>query len=290
MGYLKIITAILIWSSLGIFVRKAGLPTLITVFYPALIAGVLQFFILSSTGHLKNSLKNAGGTKNIMLLSLVPFFFLANTFLFFYAFKHTTVANSVLTHYTAPVFVALMAPLLLRERIFRTTWIAIVISSLGLWLMLGMPDFVGLVSANDGNTKGILAGASSGLAYAFIILTVRAIASTFSSLFIVFVQNVIVAVALLPFMIGTEITYQALPYLITMGFVHSTLAPILYVDGIKTVKANEAAILGYSEPVGAIILAFIFLHEIPGLMALLGGGFIILSGALILRAKSMGKA
>jgi len=95
MGYLKIITAILIWSSLGIFVRKAGLPILITVFYPALIAGVLQFFILSSAGHLKDSLKNAGGTKNIMLLSLVPFFFLANTFLFFYAFKHVEAGGVV---------------------------------------------------------------------------------------------------------------------------------------------------------------------------------------------------
>ena len=55
--------------------------------------------------------------------------------------------------------------------------------------------------------------------------------------------------------------------------------------GFHTVKANEAAILGYSEPVGAIIMAFIFLHELPGTPALLGGLLILFSGYLILRAK-----
>jgi drug/metabolite transporter (DMT)-like permease len=288
MGYLKIIAAILIWSSLGIFVRKAGLPTLITIFYPAAIAGVLQFLILSASGKLKGSLKNADTMNNLLLLSLIPFFFLANTFLFFFAFKNTTIANSVLTHYTAPIFVALFAPIFLKERIFRTTWVAIVLSSLGLWLILGMPEFTELFFSNDGNTRGIIAGALSGLAYAFIILTVRGIASRFSALFIVFVQNLIVALVLLPFIIGTEITYQALPYLITMGFVHSTIAPLLYVEGIKTVKANEAAVLGYFEPVGAIILAFIFLHEAPESIALIGGVLIIFSGVMILSLKRKG--
>jgi len=284
MGYLKIISAILIWSSLGIFVRKAGLPTLTTIFYPAVIAGLLQFLILSAKGQLKSSLKNAGSINNLLILSLIPFFFLANTFLFFYAFKHTTIANSVLTHYTAPIFVAVLAPVFLKEKIFKTAWAAIALSSMGLWFMLGMPDFLDLLSANDGNTKGIIAGASSGLAYAFIILTVRGIVSRFSALFIVFIQNLIVALVLLPFVIGTGISYDALPFLITMGFIHSTLAPMLYVDGIRTVKANEAAILGYFEPVGAIILAFIFLHEIPEIMALFGGGMIIFSGIMILKA------
>lgn len=287
MGYLKIIAAILIWSSLGVFVRKAGLPTLSTVFYPAVIALVLQFLILSAKGQIKGSLKNAGSINGLLILFLIPFLFLANTLLFFFAFKHTTIANSVLTHYTAPIFVAMLAPLFLKEKIFKTTWIAILLSSLGLWVMLGRPDFTEMLSVNNGNTRGIIAGAFSGVAYAFIILTVKGIASRFSSLFIVFVQNIVAALVLLPFVAGTEITFQALPYLMTMGLLHSTIAPILYVDGIRTVKANEAAILGYFEPVGAIILAFIFLQETPELIALLGGGLIILSGIMILRRKKV---
>ena len=77
----------------------------------------------------------------------------------------------------------------------------------------------------------------------------------------------------------------SLPYLVTMGVVHSTIAPLLYVQGLKSVKANEAAILGYFEPVGAIILALVVLHEIPGAIALLGGALILVSGYMILRAR-----
>ena len=70
-----------------------------------------------------------------------------------------------------------------------------------------------------------------------------------------------------------------------MGVVHSTIAPILYVQGFRSVKANEAAILGYCEPIGATILAFIFFHEVPGITAFFGGAMILLSGYLILRAR-----
>jgi drug/metabolite transporter (DMT)-like permease len=67
--------------------------------------------------------------------------------------------------------------------------------------------------------------------------------------------------------------------------VHSTIAPLLYIQGFRSVKANEAAILGYFEPVGAIILALVVFHEIPGIAALFGGGLILFSGYMILKAR-----
>ena len=53
----------------------------------------------------------------------------------------------------------------------------------------------------------------------------------------------------------------------------------------RSVKANEAAILGYFEPVGAILLALIFFREVPGKIALLGGALILYSGYMILKAR-----
>ncbi|MBI5025772.1 MAG: EamA family transporter [Nitrospirae bacterium] len=275
MGYLKIILAILIWSSLGIIVRKAGLPTQGIVFYPALLAAIFQSIILYKKGGL--SLPALRGS-NIILYILAPCF-LANTFLYYYAFAHTTIANAVLTHYTAPIFVAIMAPLLLKEKSANTTWLAIVLSSIGLWLMLGG------FSVADEDLKGIIAGIASGVVYAVIILLVRAISQKYTSLFVVFVQNMVAAFILLPFVIKIPLTYQSLPYLVALGLIHSTLAPVLYLDGLKTVRANEAAILGYFEPVGAIILALIFLNEIPGAKALLGGLLILCSGYMIFRGR-----
>lgn len=285
MGYIKIIIAVLIWSSLGIFVRKTGLPTASIIFYPAVIAGLLQLFILSMTGRMRGAVKPDTSTNSVLLLALVPICFLANTFLFYFAFTHTTIANAVLTHYTAPIFVALMAPIFLKEKILKTAWLAIILSSIGLWFILGTPGSGEGISLGDSERLGIIAGVLSGLAYALIILIVRGIASKYSALFIVFIQNTLVALVLLPFILKMHLTLQSLPYIITLGIVHSTIAPLLYVQGFKSVKANEAAILGYFEPVGAIILALIFLHEVPGIKALLGGALILYSGYMVLRSR-----
>ncbi|MBI4654485.1 MAG: EamA family transporter [Nitrospirae bacterium] len=274
MGYLKIILAIVIWSSLGVFVRKADMPLASTVFYPALFSLPIQFLILYKNKEISLS---AFRTPAPVFYLLAPCS-LANTLLFFYAFKNTTIANAVLTHYTAPIFVAILAPILLREKSSNTIWLAIMISSIGLWLMLG-----GL-SVSSGDFKGVIAGTASGLVYAMIILLLRTISKTHSSVFIVFIQNAIIALLLLPFA-STLVSYQSLIYLISMGLIHSTIAPLLYVQGFRTVKANEAAVLGYFEPIGAVILAIVFFNEIPGINSLLGGALILLSGFLILRAR-----
>lgn len=275
MGHLKIILAILIWSSLGIFVRKIALPVTAIVFYPCLFAILPQFLILYKNKELSISTFKAPAPIFYLLAPCS----LANTLLYYYAFTHTTIANAVLTHYTAPIFVALTAPLLLKERSVKTVWLAIIISSTGLWFMLG-----GL-SVGSEDFKGIVAGTASGLAYAMIILLLRTISQTHSPVFIVFIQNVIIFFMLLPFVITTSIPYHSLPYLILMGLIHSTLAPLLYVDGFRSVKANEAAVLGYFEPVSAIILALVFLNEVPGIKALLGGLLILYSGFMIIKSR-----
>jgi len=68
-----------------------------------------------------------------------------------------------------------------------------------------------------------------------------------------------------------------------MGIVHSTIAPVLYYKGLQTVTANRAAVLGYLEPVCAIIFSMIFLREVPGIYSLAGGALIIFSGYLTVR-------
>lgn len=286
MGHIKIIIAILIWSSLGILIRKIDLPNYCIIFYTSAIAGAFQFILLTSSGLLKREKYSAGGRSGAFLLALLPFCFISNSMLFYFAFRNTTIGNAVLTHYTAPVFVALLAPLLLKEKISKTTWTAIILSSAGLWLVLGGKTS-GLQTFNTGNEHlGIIAGALSGLAYAFLIIIIRKIAALYSSIFITFIQNGIVALMLLPFVFNVPVSMEILTYLIIMGIVHSTIAPLLYVQGFRSVKANEAAILGYFEPVAAIILAFVVLHEVPGITALFGGVLILLSGYMILKART----
>src|SRR4030043_187901 len=209
---------------------------------------------------------------------ILGFFSFLNTFTYFYAFKNTTIANAVLTHYTAPVIVAFLAPLFLKEVITRRIVIAIIIASIGLWIML---DGFSFKSASGGKMAGIMAGLVSGLAYAIIIIFLRIQSQNFNPLVLAFFTNMTITIILLPFI--RVIPLHALWSYLFMGIVHSTIAPILYFKGIQLVTANKAAVLGYLEPVCAIILSIFFLTELPGINSIIGGALIVFSGYLTLR-------
>jgi drug/metabolite transporter (DMT)-like permease len=106
-------------------------------------------------------------------------------------------------------------------------------------------------------------------------------AQKFNPLVLAFFSNVSIAILLAPFV--REIPLHALWSYLFMGIVHSTIAPILYFKGLQLVTANKAAVLGYLEPVGAIIFGMIFLWEYPTAISLIGGALIIFSGYLTLR-------
>lgn len=271
MGSVYILSAILLWSSLGVVVRLSGVAIHILMFYSLVASLIVQGIILS----LKSYRKEIPGIRMLKYPMILGFFSLLNTFTYFYAFKHTTIANAVLTHYTAPVIVAFLAPLFLKEVITRKIVIAIIIASIGLWIMLDGFSF------KENQMAGIMAGLVSGLAYAIIIIFLRIQSQNFNPLVLAFFTNMTITIILLPFI--RVMPLHAIWSYLFMGIVHSTIAPILYFKGLQYVTANRAAVLGYIEPVGAIIIGIIFLSEHPPSISLVGGALIIFSGYLTLR-------
>jgi drug/metabolite transporter (DMT)-like permease len=271
MGSLYILIAIFLWSSLGIVVRLSGVAIHILIFYSLIVSIVVQGILLSQ----KTYRKEIPEIKMLRYPLILGFFSLLNTFTYFYAFKHTTIANAVLTHYTAPLIVAFLAPLFLREIITKRITIVIIIASIGLWIMLDGFSF------EEGQMAGIMAGLFSGLAYAIIVIFLRMYSQKFNPLILAFFSNASIAVILAPFI--REIPLHALWSYLFMGIVHSTIAPILYFRGLQLVTANKAAVLGYLEPVCAIILSIFFLTELPGINSIIGGVLIVFSGYLTLR-------
>ncbi len=270
-GSIYILIAILLWSSLGIVVRLSGVEIHILMFYSLLTSLIVQGVILFQ----KNYRKEIPDVKMLKYPAVLGCLSLLNTFTYFYAFKNTSIANAVLTHYTAPIIVALLAPLFIKEKITKKIIIAIIIASTGLWIMLNGFVFT------EKEMKGIMAGLISGLAYAIIIIYLRIQSQNFHPLVFAFFSNAVITIILAPFVRDFPL-YALWSYLI-MGIVHSTIAPILYFKGLKHVSANRAAILGYIEPVGAIFFGAIFLSEFPSFMSIIGGALIIFSGYLTLK-------
>ncbi|MFZ6017364.1 MAG: DMT family transporter [Nitrospirota bacterium] len=275
MASFYILLAIFLWSSLGIVVRLSGVAIHTLIFYSFLVALILQGLILYKRNYRKE-IPEFKRLKYPLILGVVS---LLNMFSYFYAFKNTTIANAVLTHYTAPVIVAFLAPVFLKEKITKKVVIAIVIASVGLRIMLGGFTF------QEEHTAGIMAGLFSGLAYAVIVILARIYTQNFNPLVLTFFSNIAIVALLAPFV--REIPLNALWSFLLMGIVHSTIAPILYFKGLQRVTANRTAVLGYLEPPSAIIFSMVLLNEFPGLSSIIGGILIILSGYLTLKRNDL---
>ncbi len=283
MPSLLIVIAILIWSSLGVFVRLLDLEVQYILFYSTLFSLPIQGVIILSS-ELKYKVPPLRDFLFIVLLSIC---LLLNTFTFLFAYKKTTIANAVLTHYIAPVLVAFLGAMFLGEKVTFRVVAAIVIATVGLWIMLGGATigecirgvFVEGFSITD-DLIGITSGLASGLFYAVLIILIRVFAQRFNPYVLVFFQNMFVVLFLLPFV--SLVTLEKMLILLIMGIFHSTLAPYLYYFGLSRVQAQRAAILGYLEPVGAIIFSMLFLAEIPGFRSYIGGLLVLLSGYITL--------
>lgn len=289
---LYILTAIFLWSSLGIVIRFSGMPVHILIFFSCVISAFLIGLVLTKREFKKEMPKG----KSILHFFVLGIISLINTFSFFYAYKNTSIANAVLTHYTAPVIVALLAPIFLKEKLTARILLAVTVATAGLWIMLDVSvrQFLDLLIAGDKNTGGILAGLFSGFAYAVLIIVIRVLAQSFNPLIMTFFQNLFIAVMMLPFIVLTSQPLNSLTSSLwafaIMGVVHSTIAPILYFRGMKDITANKAAILGYLEPVCAIILGMIFLGETVNYKTIIGGFMILFSGYLTVKGNRQLKA
>lgn len=270
MPSLSIIIAIVLWSSLGVVVRLAGVSVPVFIFYSVLIAMVPQAIVVSGKKY-RSQFQNPGRLKYLFVFGLIG---LLNSLSFFYAYQRTTVANAVLTHYTAPVIVAILAPFFLKEKISRLVVAAITLASAGLVIMLN-----GFTIDRE-QLVGILSGTVSGVSYAAIVILGRILAQEFSPVVMSFATNSVIVVLLAPF-IGLPPVTAVWAFLVT-GIVHSTIAPIFYYHGLQQVSANRTATLGYLEPVCAILFGALLLHEHPGMNSLFGGLLIIISGFLVI--------
>ena len=118
------------WSA--ILIRETAAPALVIGSYRMVLAGV-PMGLLAVAQQRRTPERAARGVVGPMVLSAV---FLAAHFAFWIeSLKHTSVVTSVVLVAAQPLYVALLSPFLLHERVERRVWFAIAIASLGAAVM-----------------------------------------------------------------------------------------------------------------------------------------------------------
>jgi len=198
--------------------------------------------------------------------------------LFVGATKLTTAANAIFLQSTAPLYLLLLAPLVLHERVRRREVIYLSVVAAGMvFCFIGRPA---PTSTASNPALGNWLAIASGLAWALTLLTLRSIGRddhrNDTTLAAVVAGNAIACVAALPFALpmprGTTAEWITLVYL---GVFQIGLAYVCLGSAIRRLPALEISLLLLLEPVLNPIWTWIIRGEDPGRWTILGGAAIV---------------
>jgi drug/metabolite transporter (DMT)-like permease len=203
---------------------------------------------------------------------------------FFLSIRLTGVAVATFLLFMQPVWVALLAPRLLRTSTEKIVYIALPVALGGLGVII-LPSLMG--DAVSLSVAGVAVGLVSGLLYALFHLLVKRLTSELASTTIVTVECTLDAIVLLPLAlwqvmaVGTAITGRDVVAAVVMGLACTALAYTMWVEGVARVPVQHSSILGFLTPVVAPLIAWALLGEGITAATALGGALIVLAGVLV---------
>lgn len=278
--YLVLFSGIVAISTGAIFARLADAPALVTAAYRVGLASLIlvPLACIKARDELRHlTLRDLGGV-------LLAGFFLAIHFAtWISSLKYTSVANSVVLVNMSPLWVGLLAPLILKEKVARATIGGIILSIAGC-LIIGSSDLVAGGQTLWGDCLAIIGG----LCLAGYLMAGKQLRSRLSLLSYVAMCYGSAAVVLwiLVLTMGLQIygfSNQTLTAFWGMAIISQVIGHSCYNWALRYCSASLVALSLLGEPIGSTILAYFLFKE--GLTLLkFCGGFLIMAG-IYLAAK-----
>lgn len=279
--YLLLCLAPFIWGWSGVLVRWAALPgeEYVLIFWRSAFA--FAFFALAII-----VARNAGlarpGSKPLLLIAsgLTTAAYAVCAFKAYYLLD---IGAATFIIYLAPVFVALLAPFALKEKLERSTLVCLTIALLGTALL----SFDRAGEAVGTRVSGALLALGAAVCWALLMIIWKKLRETHSTFTIGLWTNGVCAVVYVPFaVIGSDsLSAKGWLSIAVLGFIVIGGASVTFLYAVKRVKAQDAGLLSYIEPVSAMVLGIALLGETPHWQEFVGAALIIAAGVLLLRFR-----
>lgn len=295
----SLLIAILAVSTASIFIRFAqadGAPSLVI----AALRLTFATLLLAPLALTRHRAELQALTRQQIILGVVSGLFLAVHFAtWISSLEYTSVASSVVFVSTGPLWVALLSPMLLNERLTRAAIIGLGLAILG-GTVIGLSDACVIQNGVQCPQLGqvlqgramwgnflALAGAWAVTGYLIIGRKLRAGMSLIPYIFLVYGMAAAALILIMlaaghsplgyaPTTYGWIFLLAALPQLIG----HST-----YNWALRYLPAAFVAVTTLGEPIGSAILAYFILQETPAAATIFGGILILLGIYLASRSS-----
>ena len=266
---LYIHVSVFLFGFSALFARLVNQPSIVITFGRVLFSSGFLFVL---TRCKKTKIK-FDSKKDYLLMSVSGIILAVHWYCFIQSIQLSTVAIGTVTFSAFPIFVSFLEPIVFREKIKGRTVICSILMLGGILILASNNPGEG----TSGRTVGIIVGLASSLTYAILSLLNRNFSRKYKSEVIVFYEQAIATIIILPFMFIVEpiIAVNDAILLAILGIVFTALAHGLFVRGLCYVKVSTAGIISGLEAVYAIILASVLLKEVPVLNEIAGGLVVI---------------
>lgn len=279
---LLIITAAVLWGSMGLFIRTLtalGYETFQLVFCRAVLTSLslIAYFLIFDREKLKIKLKDFPIFLLTSLVSVILF-----NFCYMNAINSGSISIAATLLYTAPIFVTVISAFLFKEKITPLKTAALILAFTGCVLVSGV-----IGSAGSLSPAALLFGIASGLTYGMYSIFTKIGIKKYSPLtFTVYtflISSVISAFICKPaeFVSTTVQKPSNIIILVLFSLATNVIPYICFTSGLKYMDAGKANITATIEPVVATLLGIFVLHEKLNAVSALGI-FLVLFSAVIL--------
>ncbi len=290
---LAIFIAILAVSTASIFIRFAqkDAPSLAIAAMRLAIASI----ILAPVAGTRYRSELSALTRREVALGVASGLFLGLHFAtWITSLEYTSVASSVVLVSTGPLWVALLSPLFLNERLSPSALVGLALALVGGTIIAvggGCTWDRGILCSNMGqvltghNARGDLLALVGAWAVTGYLIIGRRLRAKIELVPYVFLVYSVAAASLLIVMwvLGIRVFgYQPITYLwlVLLALLPQLVGHSTYNWALRFLPAAIVAVATLGEPIGSAVLAYFFLHEAPTLAVLLGG-VLILAGIYI---------
>lgn len=274
---LRNITAMLIFGTIGLFVKNIELSSSEIALTRGFIGGVT---LILATIFLKKKISFEAIKNNLYLLIFSGLAVGLNWIFLFQGYKYTSISNATLSYYFAPVFVTILAPFILKEKLTLSKFLCVLMALVGMFCIVGVDGING-----GSDLIGIVYGLLAAGFYASVILMNKFL-KEIDSIEITVIQLISATITLLPYVLYVEglgilsVSSVSIPYILILGIVHTGIAYLLYFSSLQGLKGQTIAVLSYIDPVFAIIISAVILKEQLGVLQIIGGVLILGSSFL----------
>ncbi len=272
-GILMVTCAAASWGTWSLFLRPTGLSAWVTSPVMFAIMAVVAFPLTLREPRAR------WDRRTVLLLLGNTISDAVNVITFFAAMRYTTVAIAVLTHYLAPILIALASPRI-EGTYTRGARPAAVIALAGLVIIL--EPWRG---ATGDVVIGAALGAASAVAYASNVFVVRRLAERLGPARVMSYHSALAAVVMLPFAVSglATVSWPDVGLLAAGATTIGAMSGVVFIAGLQRIGAARTAVLTFAEPLVAVAVGALVWHEPLRPVAAIGGILVLGAGIHVAR-------